>query len=415
MPQFYYQAATPQGKLIEGMMEAGEERLVVSRLQDQGYVPLRITVPGQTPAKAETARRQLTLAALPALPRRGRVKQRDLQILTRELATLISAGLPLDRALSVVSNLADKAELKQAVGQILRSVQQGKSLTEALAEFPKIFPPLYVNMVKAGEVGGFLDTALQRLAEYLERAQEVQDEIKSALAYPVILVLVGGLSIVFMFTFVLPKFTALFKDMGDALPVSTRMLLAISNGVRSYWWVLALIAVGSWFGFRQYVATPQGRFAWDRWRLRVAVLGDLVRKREVAHFARTLGTLVKSGVPLLQALEVVEEVAGNQVIRQALKEVRVGVREGQGIGGPLSRSGVFPTLALQMVSVGEETGRLDDMLMRVSEYYEKETHNQLRQLVSLLEPALIVVMGVIIGFIVVAMLLGIFSMNDLPF
>ncbi len=415
MPQFHYQAATPQGKLIEGVMEAGEERVVVSRLQDQGYVPLRITVPGQTPAKTGTARRQLTLSALPVLPRRGRVKQRDLQILTRELATLISAGLPLDRALSVVSNLADKAELKQAVGQILRSVQQGKSLTEALAEFPKIFPPLYVNMVKAGEIGGFLDTALQRLAEYLERAQEVQDEIKSALAYPVILVLVGGLSIVFMFTFVLPKFTALFKDMGDALPASTRMLLAISTGLRSYWWVLALVTVGSWLGFRQYVATPQGRFTWDRWRLRVAVFGDLVRKREVAHFARTLGTLVKSGVPLLQALEVVEEVAGNQVIRQALKEVRVGVREGQGIGGPLSRSGVFPTLALQMVSVGEETGRLDDMLMRVSEYYEKETHNQLRQLVSLLEPALIVVMGLVIGFIVVAMLLGIFSMNDLPF
>ena len=396
-------------------MEAGEERVVASRLQDQGYVPLRITVPGQTPTKTGTVRRQLTLSALPVLPRRGRVKQRDLQILTRELATLISAGLPLDRALSVVSNLADKAELKQAVGQILRSVQQGKSLTEALAEFPKIFPPLYVNMVKAGEIGGFLDTALQRLAEYLERAQEVQDEIKSALAYPVILVLVGGLSIVFMFTFVLPKFTALFKDMGDALPASTRMLLAISTGLRSYWWVLALVTVGSWLGFRQYVATPQGRFTWDRWRLRVAVFGDLVRKREVAHFARTLGTLVKSGVPLLQALEVVEEVAGNQVIRQALKEVRVGVREGQGIGGPLSRSGVFPTLALQMVSVGEETGRLDDMLMRVSEYYEKETHNQLRQLVSLLEPALIVVMGLVIGFIVVAMLLGIFSMNDLPF
>ena len=415
MPQFHYQAATSQGKLIEGVMEAGEERVVASRLQDQGYVPLRITVPGQAPSKTGTARRQLTLSVLPALPRRGRVKQRDLQILTRELATLISAGLPLDRSLSVVSNLADKAELKQAVGQILRSVQQGKSLTEALAEFPKIFPPLYVNMVKAGEVGGFLDTALQRLAEYLERAQEVQDEIKAALAYPVILVLVGGLSIVFMFTFVLPKFTTLFKDLGDALPTSTRLLLAISNGLRSYWWVLILIAVGSWLGFRQYVATPQGRFAWDRWRLRVAVLGDLVRKREVAHFARTLGTLVKSGVPLLQALEVVEEVAGNQVIRQALKEVRVGVREGQGIGGPLSRSGVFPTLALQMVSVGEETGRLDDMLVRVSEYYEKETHNQLRQLVSLLEPALIVVMGLVIGFIVVAMLLGIFSMNDLPF
>lgn len=396
-------------------MEASEERIVASRLQDQGYVPLRIAVPGQMQAKTGPGRRQLTLAALPALPRRGRVKQRDLQVLTRELATLISAGLPLDRALSVASSLADKAELKQAVGQILRSVQQGKSLAEALAEFPKIFPPLYVNMVKAGEVGGFLDTALQRLAEYLERAQEVQDEIKSALAYPVILVVVGGLSIVFMFTFVLPKFTTLFKDMGDALPTSTRLLLAISSGLRSYWWVLALGAVGSWLGLRQYVATPQGRFAWDRWRLRVPLLGDLVRKREVAHFARTLGTLVKSGVPLLQALEVVEEVAGNQVIRQALKDVRAGVREGQGISAPLSRSGVFPTLALQMVSVGEETGRLDEMLGRIAEYYEKETHNQLRQLVSMVEPLLIVVMGLIVGFVVVAMLLGIFSMNDLPF
>jgi general secretion pathway protein F len=415
MTQFHYQAATPQGKLIEGMMEASEERIVASRLQDQGFVPLRIAEPGQMEAKTGAARRQLALSALPSLPRRGRVKQRDLQILTRELATLISAGLPLDRALSVASNLADKAELKQAISQILRSVQQGKSFAEALEEFPKIFPPLYVNMVKAGEVGGFLDTALQRLAEYLERAQEVQDEIKSALAYPVILVVVGSLSIVFMFTFVLPKFTTLFKDMGDALPTSTKLLLAISGGLQSYWWVVVLIAVGSWLGFRQYLATPQGRFAWDRWRLRVLVLGDLIRKREVAHFARTLGTLIKSGVPLLQALEVVEAVAGNQVIRQALKDVRVGVREGQGIGIPLGRSGVFPTLALQMVSVGEETGRLDEMLMRVSEYYEKETHNQLRQLVSMVEPLLIVVMGLIVGFVVVAMLLGIFSMNDLPF
>jgi general secretion pathway protein F len=415
MTQFHYQAATPQGKLIEGMMEASEERIVASRLQDQGFVPLRIAEPGQAQAKTGAARRQLALSALPSLPRRGRVKQRDLQILTRELATLISAGLPLDRALSVASNLADKAELKQAISQILRSVQQGKSFAEALEEFPKIFPPLYVNMVKAGEVGGFLDTALQRLAEYLERAQEVQDEIKSALAYPVILVVVGSLSIVFMFTFVLPKFTSLFKDMGDALPTSTKLLLAISAGLQSYWWVLVLLSVGSWLGFRQYLATPQGRFAWDRWRLRVLVLGDLIRKREVAHFARTLGTLVKSGVPLLQALEVVEAVAGNQVIRQALKDVRVGVREGQGISVPLGRSGVFPTLALQMVSVGEETGRLDEMLMRVSEYYEKETHNQLRQLVSMVEPLLIVVMGLIVGFVVVAMLLGIFSMNDLPF
>jgi general secretion pathway protein F len=352
---------------------------------------------------------------LPALPKRGRVKQRDLSILTRELATLISAGLPLDRALSVLSSLTDKEELKRTVGQILRAVQQGKSLAEALAEYPKIFPPLYVNMVKAGEVGGFLDTVLQRLAEYLERAQEVQDEIKSALAYPVILVIVGGVSVFFMFTYVLPKFAVIFADLGSALPAPTRLLLAISHGLRSYWWALPLVGVGAWVGMRQYLATPQGRFTWDRLRLRVVVLGPLLLKREVARFARTLGTLLKSGVPLLQGLEVVEAVVGNLMISRALKEVRVGVREGQGIAGPLGRSGVFPTLALQMVSVGEETGRLDEMLMRVAEYYERETYNQLRRLVSLVEPLLIVLMGLVVGFIVMAMLLGIFSMNDLPF
>jgi type II secretion system protein F len=413
MPQFHYQATTPQGKMVEGVMEAGEERMVAARLHDQGYLPLRIRLPGQAEARA-AAQPRLALPSLP-LPGRGRVRQKDLQIMTRELATLVSAGLPLDRALSVLTNITDREELKRAVGQILRLVQQGKSLAEALAEYPKIFPPLYVNMVKAGELGGFLDTALQRLADYLERAQEVQNEIKSALAYPVLLVVVGGLSIILMFTFVLPKFAVIFKDVGDALPASTRLLLFISNVLRSYWWALVLAGVAGWFGLRRYVATPHGRFAWDRWRLRLVIFGELVLKREVAQFARTLGTLLKSGVPLLQALEVVADVAGNQVIRRGLTEARGGVREGQGISGPLGRSGVFPTLALQMVSVGEETGRLDEMLMRVAEYYERETFSQLKRLISLVEPLLIVVMGLIVGFVVVSMLLGIFSVNDMAF
>ncbi|MGE0824459.1 MAG: type II secretion system inner membrane protein GspF [Candidatus Binatia bacterium] len=410
MPQFHYQATTPQGKLVEGVMEAGEERAVAARLQDQGYLPLRIRVPGEVQAKPSAGPTQISL---PLLSGRGRVKQKDLQILTRELATLVSAGLPLDRALSVLTGLTEKEELKNVTGKILRTVQQGKSLSEALAEYPKIFPPLYVNMVKAGEVGGFLDTVLLRLAEYLERAQEVQDEIKSALAYPVILTLVGGLSVVVMFTYVLPKFAGLFEDAGPALPAITRFVLALSEWLRAYWWVLVLVIVGTCIGIMRYIATPTGRFAWDRWRLRVVIVGELIRKREVARFARTLGTLLKSGVPLLQALEVVEAVIENQVISRALKEVHTGVREGQGVGGPLSRSGVFPTLALQMVNVGEETGHLDDMLVRVAEYYEKETNIQLKQLVSLLEPALIVFMGLIVGFVVIAMLLGIFSINQM--
>ena len=265
MAQFYYQATTPQGKLIEGIMEAGEERTVVMRLRDQGYLHLRIRPPGETQTKATPGQRQLVL---PQLPWRGRVRQKDLQIFTRELATLISSGLPLDRALSVLIGLTEKEELKEATAQILRTVQQGKSLSESLAEYPKIFLPLYVNMIKAGELGGFLDTALQRLAEYLERSQQVQDEIKSALTYPILLTFVGGASVVILLTYVLPKFAVIFSDVGQALPPSTRMLLGLSHGLRAYWWALVLIGGGIWFGWRQYLATPQGRFAWDRWRLR---------------------------------------------------------------------------------------------------------------------------------------------------
>jgi general secretion pathway protein F len=410
MPQFHYQATTPQGKMIEGIMEAGEERAVVARLHEQGYLPLHIGLPGQIKTKGGLPR-----FTLPELQLRGRIRQRDLLVLTQELATLIAAGLPLDRALSVLAGLTTKEELKKAVGEILRAVQQGKSLAEALAEYPKIFPPLYINMVKAGELGGFLDTALQRLAEYLERSQQVQDEIKSALTYPILLTFVGGASVIILLTYVLPKFAVIFGDLGQALPTSTRILLGISNGLRSYWWVLVLMGIGIWLGIRQYLATPQGRFAWDRLRLRLWLFGQLLTKREVGRFARTLGTLLKSGVPLLQALEVVQDVVENQMISRALREVRVGVREGQGIAGPLGRSGVFPTLALQMVSVGEETGRLDEMLMRVAEYYERDTYNQVKRLTSLLEPALILVMGLAVGFVVISMLSAVFSINDVSF
>ena len=256
---------------------------------------------------------------------------------------------------------------------------------------------------------------MQRLAEYLERAQEVQDEVKSALAYPAILVLVGGAAIILMFTFVLPKFAVMFEDMGDALPTSTRFLLAVSDLIRGYWWAMALTAAVAGAGLRQYLTTPQGRFAWDRWSLRVVLIGQLLQKREVGRFARTLGTLLKSGVPLLQALELVEEVVENRLISSTLKEVRIGVREGQGIATPLGQSGVFPSLALQMVSVGEETGRLDEMLMQVAEYYERDTNTQLQRLTALVEPILILSMGLIVGFVVIAMMLGVFSINNVSF
>ncbi len=410
MPHFHYQATTPQGKVIKGVMEAGEERVVVARLHDQGYIPLRVTLPTK-PRSGKT----LSRLSLPTLPGWNRVRARDLLIFTRQLSTLIASGLPLDRSLSVLTGLSTKEELKEAASQILRAVQQGKSLAEALDEYPKIFPPIYVSLVRAGEIGGFLETSLQRLADYLERSQEVRDEVKSALVYPFVLVLVGGISIAVLLTYVLPKFFIVFGDLGQTLPISTRVLLGISYGLRDYWWVLLFAGGAIWFGLRRYIHTPQGHFEWDRWKLRVVLLGELVRKREVAQFARTLGTLLKSGVPLLMALDIVQDVAGNQVISRAVKEVQAGVREGQVIANPLGKTGVFPVLSMQMISVGEETGRLDEMLMRVAEYYERETYNQIKQLISLLEPVLIALMGLAVGFIVISILSAVFSINDLAF
>ena len=269
-------------------------------------------------------------------------------------------------------------------------------------------------MVRAGEVGGFLETALQRLTEHLERAQEVQEEVKSALTYPVLLVLFGAGAIVFMFLFILPRFAGLFADSGQTLPAATRFMLTTSAVLRSYWWAFLLAGAGGGFGWRRYVATPQGRLVWDGFCLRLALFGPLLQKREVGRFSRTLSTLLSSGVPLLQGLEVVEAVVENRVIRQAVREVRAGVREGQGLAAPLGRTGAFPPLALQMIGVGEETGRLDDMLEQVAEYFERETQRQIKRLTSLVEPVLLLTMGLIIGFVVIAMLAGIFSINDMP-
>ena len=410
MPQFQYQATTPQGQLIEGVREAEEERAVVAWLHTQGYIPLNVALPHDRDTKPA---RNWQLS-LPEVPWRGRVTQRDVLLLTRELATMLAAGLPLDRALFALVGLASKPALSRVVDDVLKTVQQGKSLADALAQYPAIFPPLYLNMVRAGEAGGFLETALQRLTDYLERAQEVQEEVKSALTYPVLLVLFGAGAIVFMFLFILPRFAGLFADSGQALPAATRFMLVTSEVLRSYWWGFLLAGAGGVLGWQRYVTTPQGRLAWDGLCLRLALFGPLLQKREVGRFSRTLSTLLSSGVPLLQGLEIVEAVVENRVIRQAIKEVRAGVREGQGLAAPLGHTGAFPPLALQMIGVGEETGRLDDMLKQVADYFERETQRQIKRLTSLVEPVLLLTMGLVIGFVVIAMLVGIFSINDMP-
>jgi general secretion pathway protein F len=408
LAQFEYRAVDPQGKVIEGSIEAAEEAAVVARLHDRGLIPLGINTAG---APGHVGR--IGLPAAFANFGRRRVRGRDLLILTQELSALVSAGLPLDRSLGTLAELADNPELKRVVGEVLHAVQGGKSLAEALAE-QRVFPALYVNMIRAGEIGGFLEQVLQRLAEYLERAQQLRDDVKSALTYPLLLTGAMGVSVMILLMYVLPKFSALFTGMGRTLPLAARVLLGLSEGLRNYWWAIGGVPIVAGIVLYRWVQTPRGRYRWDQWRLRVPLVGPMLRKVEVASLARTLGTLLKSGVPMLQALGIVKEVAGNQVISRALGEVEVGVREGAGVADPLARSGVFPALAVQMISVGEETGRLDEMLLTVSDHFDREVRVQVQQFTRLLEPVLILVMGLGIGFIVISMLSAIFSVNDLP-
>jgi general secretion pathway protein F len=405
--QFQYRAVDAEGKVVEGTIEAAEVAAVVARLHDRGLIPMRIGAPAA--AKARGLR--VTLPALPRLTRRP--PARSLLTLTQSLAVLLAGGLPLDRSLATLQELAEHPELRRIVGEVLHAVKGGKSLAEALAQH-KFFPPLYVNMVRAGEIGGFLDAALQRLAEYLERGQALRDDVRAALTYPALLTVAMGGSMLILLVYVLPKFSALFADLGRSLPWSAALVLAVSDAIRGYWWAGLLVLGGGAAAFRYSVRTPRGRYTWDQWKLRLVGVGTVLRKMEVASLARTLGTLLKSGVPMMQALGIVKEIAGNQVIARAVGEVEVGAREGAGVAEPLARTGVFPQLAVQMIAVGEETGRLDEMLLRIAEHYDRDVRVAIAQFTRLLEPVMIVVMGVGVGFVVMSMLSAIFSVNDLP-
>jgi len=407
MAQFQYRATDAEGKILEGVIDAAERNVAVARLQDRGLIPLRVAEPS-------AKRSGIGSIALPTLSFKRGVRGRDLLIFTHEMSTLLAAGMPLDRSLSILTDLSERPEMKRIVADVLQAVQRGKSLAEALAAHPKVFPPIYINMVKAGEIGGVLDHVLARLTEYLERADELRDEVRSAMVYPLILLFTAFGSVTILLTYVLPKFGSIFAQAGQSLPFSARMLLGLSDAMRSYWWAGLLVIGLVAFGGMHFLRTPAGRLRWDQIKLRIVLLGDLTRKVAVARFARTLGTLLRSGVPMLQALEIVRDVVGNLVISNAIEEVKVGVRGGSGVAAPLNHSGAFPALALQMISVGEETGKLDEMLIQVADYFDKEVRQQVKRLTSLLEPALLLVGGVVVAFVVLSMFSAIFSINNMP-
>jgi general secretion pathway protein F len=344
-----------------------------------------------------------------------RVSRKDILYFTEELSTLIHAGLPLDRSLEIAASLTSKTALRDAIRDVLNQIKSGKSLSEAFAAHPRYFSSLYVNMLRAGEAGGVLDEVLMRLVEFERSSDELRGYLIASLIYPGLLFAVGSGSVGILLYFVIPKFATIFDGIGAAIPPQTLALLWVSDFTRRYWWVCAGLVALAVAAFRAWRNTPKGRRDWDVLVLKLPLLGPVALKIEVARFARTLGTLVSSSVPLISAMRIVQGIAGNQVVAEGIAKVAEGAKRGEGVARPMQTSGVFPPLILHLVEVGEETGKLDAMLIQVADIYEKEVRTAVKALVSVFEPVIILVMGVLIGTVVLSMLMAIFSINEVGF
>jgi type IV pilus assembly protein PilC len=402
MPSFTYEAVEPSGRVVKGSIEADSAAVVLGKLQDLNYTVVDV-------AEAKAA------GKIPLLGGKGggRVKLNALVVFSRQFATMVNAGINVLKCLDILEAQTKDPVLKPVLSDLRKEVVAGSSLTDAMAKHPKVFSKLFVSMVRAAEVGGILDLILDRLATFLEKEQEIIGKIKGAMVYPVCVLVFAMLMVVAMFIFVLPTFKDIFKDAGSELPLITRILFILSDFLRGYWYVLLPTPFAVFFGFRWYYKTDQGRWNIDKLKLRIPVIGELVQKMAISRFSRTLGTLVNSGVPVLRALEIVAETAGNVVISRAVDEARSSVREGQRISRPLAASGLFPQMVTQMIDIGEETGRMSDMLVKVATFYDNEVEVAVKALTSLIEPLLIIFLGGIVGFIVGAIMVPMFTMINL--
>ena len=406
MPIFEYKAATNSGDVVQGEMEAVSQDAVIRRLQADGHIPIRAeeitrSAPSETPSAFTFQRR-----------RPGRA---DVNVLTIELATLLQAGLPLDKALEMLVTIADKSPFREVLEKLLTQVRGGASLSAALESHGRLFSRFYRNMVKAGEASGALDSALARLAEFMERSRELRDSVLSALLYPVVLVVVGILSMAVILGLVIPKISQMFAEAGQQLPWFTRVVVAAGGFVENYWWLMALGAVGLYMFMRRQYAQRVSRLRWDGRLLRLPLVGALIARLEAARFTRTLGTLLGNGVPLLDAIAIAKEVVANQVIAEGIRRVTEQVRQGEGLARPLTEARVFPPLAGHLMQVGEESGNLEAMLMQLAQIYEREVQSALRRLMAVLEPALILGLAVVIAAIILSVVMAILSINNLAF
>ena len=386
------------GRTVVGTLEADTTEMVRAKLSELRYHVLSIR---ETKGKAGL---QGYFSGL------QKVKLRDLVVFSRQFATMVDAGLSVVKCLDILQKQCRNPRLKEVIGQVKHDVAGGASLTEALARHPRIFSALYVNMIRSAEAGGILDTVLDRLATFLEKEQETRNKIKSAMTYPAVVFCFAMLMLVGLLFFVLPKFKGIFETMGLDLPLATRLMLNASTYFRQYWYIAIVVVVGAVVVIRMAARTEKGRYAIDAAKLRLPVFGDLMLKNSVSRFARTFGTLISSGVPVLRALEIVADTAGNLVVAETVARARQSIKEGDKISSPLFGSKVFPVMVTQMIAVGEETGRLDQMLVKVANFYDEEVDATLKSLTSLIEPVMIVGLGMIVGFIAVSVISPIYSL-----
>lgn len=402
MALFEYKAVSPSGETLQGTMEAVSVENVIAKLQEGGNIPLQARPSGEG----------LFSVSRLKLGRQG-LNTREVGEFTQQLSTLLGAGLPLDRSLQVLTELSANERVERCISDIRDRVREGGSLSEALEAQHGSFNRLYVNMVRAGEIGGSLDVTLERLADYLDRSKELKDAIVSALVYPVLLILLAGGSLVLLLVYVIPQFTPIFEELGADMPFITRVVLFFGGILQNYWWALIALAILAVVLFKRMLDDPEKKLRFDTWLLDLRWVGDLVTKLETARLSRTLGTLLLNGVPLLAAMGIGSRVVGNSRLRKEVEGAAREVKTGGGLARNLAKEKHFPRLALQMISVGEETGQLDAMLLKVADSYDREVRNTIDRLLSVFTPVVTLMMAVMIGTIVMSVLLAIVSVNDL--
>src|SRR5688500_1131104 len=394
MPTYMYKARTLNGENTQGEVNAATESEVVGHLRKRRLVVVSV--------KEKPKEVSISLGK--------RVKTKDLVLFTRQFATMINAGLPLVQSLDILASQQPKPKVAQKIRAILSDVESGSTLADSMRRHRDFFSDVYVNMVAAGEAGGILDTILLRLAEYLEASEALKRKVKGAMFYPATVFGFAIIAIAVLLIFVIPTFAGFFTSAGVALPLPTRIVMGLSNFLLGYWWAVMAVMGVAFYLLRSYRATPQGKLATDKLLLRLPILGGVLRKASIARFSRTLGTLVSSGVPILEGLEITARTAGNRVVEDAVMASRVSIAGGETIAEPLKKSGVFPPMVTQMINVGEQTGGLDEMLSKIADFYDEEVDAAVEALLAAMEPIMIVVLGVIVGGMIVAMYLPIFDM-----